>query len=506
MGNPPFAGKNTISASSRHGFADWLKEVFKKAHGNSDLVAYFYRTAFQLLNSGGAFGLIATNSIGEGDTRTTGLKWICDSGGTIYEARRRIRWPGVAAVVVSVVHVKKSGDSQLRRLDGKPVPLITAFLFHRGGNEDPFPLSSNTDKCFVGYGIYGPGFTFDDSHSDASPIAEMERLLAQDSSNATRVFPYIGGQSFLNDPLLSHSRYVISFGQMTLEQAEQWPELLGIVRDKVKPYRDGLPPTNNSNRKRREFWWQFGAFPKRLDTLIGDFETVMMHPFTSSHLAFGLIPASTIVAAPHNTMLLNAMGSFAVLQSRTHESWARFFGSSLKDDMRYTASDCFDTFPFPVEHESNYLLEADGRNYYELRSNLMIASEQGLTKTYNRFHSPEEVDEGILELRRLHGLMDGAVLRAYGWDDLAESAAKSGFCEFLLDYEEEDDDSLSVGKKKSKKKKPWRYRWPDDFRDEVLARLLELNEQRHKEEVESAKAKTKPKAQKKADKMQGKLL
>ena len=104
-----------------------------------------------------------------------------------------------------------------------------------------------------------------------------------------------------------------------------------------------------------------------------------------------------------------------------------------------------------------------------------------------------------MELRRLHGLMDGAVLRAYGWDDLAESAAKSGFCEFLLDYEEEEDDDSLTTKKKSKKKKPWRYRWPDDFRDEVLARLLELNEQRHKEEQLSGAA-AEPKTKKKATK------
>ena len=72
--------------------------------------------------------------------------------------------------------------------------------------------------------------------------------------------------------------------------------------------------------------------------------------------------------------------------------------------------------------------------------------------------------------------MDRAVLRAYGWDDLAEKAT----CDFLLDYEEEEDDDPTA--KKSKKKKPWRYRWPDEFRDEVLARLLELNEQRAMEE------------------------
>ena len=138
----------------------------------------------------------------------------------------------------------------------------------------------------------------------------------------------------------------------------------------------------------------------------------------------------------------------------------------------------------------------------------MVSNNEGLTKTYNRFHSPDERDEGILELRRLHGLMDGAVLRAYGWDDLAESAAKSGFCEFLLDYEEEEDDDSLTTKKKSKKKKPWRYRWPDDFRDEVLARLLELNEQRHKEELEqsSNKSASQKVTQKPRNIKQGKLL
>ena len=158
-------------------------------------------------------------------------------------------------------------------------------------------------------------------------------------------------------------------------------------------------------------------------------------------------------------------------------------------------------------------MESIAAEYYSFRGQLMVRHEEGLTKTYNRFHSPEEVDEGILELRRLHGLMDGAVLRAYGWDDLAESAAKSGFCEFLLDYEEEEDDDSLTTKKKSKKKKPWRYRWPDDFRDEVLARLLELNEQRHKEELlagssesvagSKKKKTTKKKATKKTTKTRG---
>jgi hypothetical protein len=72
--------------------------------------------------------------------------------------------------------------------------------------------------------------------------------------------------------------------------------------------------------------------------------------------------------------------------------------------------------------------------------------------------------------------MDHAVLEAYGWHDLAGTAT----CEFLLDYEEDEDDDPTA--RKSKRKKTWRYRWPDDFRDEVLARLLELNKVRAEEE------------------------
>lgn len=112
----------------------------------------------------------------------------------------------------------------------------------------------------------------------------------------------------------------------------------------------------------------------------------------------------------------------------------------------------------------------------KLARGLMTKNGEGLTQTYNRFHDPHETSAEIKKFRDLHDEMDRAVLRAYGWDDLAEQAT----CDFLLDYEEEEDDDPTA--KKSNKTKPWRYRWPDEFRDEVLARLLELNERRAMEE------------------------
>src|SRR5207248_2824522 len=88
----------------------------------------------------------------------------------------------------------------------------------------------------------------------------------------------------------------------------------------------------------------------------------------------------------------------------------------------------------------------------------------GLTKTYNRFHDPHEHDAEIALLRQHHAAMDRAVLDAYGWTDIPTG------CEFLLDYGTDDEGWGS-------KKRPYRYRWPDVVRDEVLARLLESHEE-----------------------------
>ena len=64
VGNPPFAGKNTIGNSNAPGYLDWLKQIHPTSHGNADLVAHFYRRAFDLVRKDGTLGLIATNTIG----------------------------------------------------------------------------------------------------------------------------------------------------------------------------------------------------------------------------------------------------------------------------------------------------------------------------------------------------------------------------------------------------------------------------------------------------------
>jgi hypothetical protein len=362
-------------------------------------------------------------------------------------------------------------------LDGKPVEKITAFLFHAGGHEDPKPLAANAGKSFIGSYVLGMGFTFDDSNPDATSIEEMHRLIEKDPKNAERIFPYIGGEEVNNSPTHEHHRYVINFGEMTEEESLQYPDLMAIVEEKVKPAR-----VKQNREIRARYWWRFGETTPALFRAISQCERVLFHANVSPYLEFAFLPANTVFAAPHNVFAFQDYPAFIVLQSRLHELWAIFFGSSLGTTLRYTPSDCFETFPFPTNWENNLELEAIGKEYYEYRAQLMIANNQGLTTTYNRFHDPDEYDLAILKLRDFHDQMDRAVLNAYGWTDLQPT------CEFLLDYEDEEDsltpDPSPTGRgEKRQKKKPYRYRWADEIRDEVLARLLALNEERYLEEV-----------------------
>ena len=167
----------------------------------------------------------------------------------------------------------------------------------------------------------------------------------------------------------------------------------------------------------------------------------------------------------------------------------------MGDALRYAPTDCLETFPFPPDWETNTALETAGREYYAYRAALMVRNDEGLTKTYNRFHDPEERSPDIHQLRALHAAMDRAVLAAYGWEDIVtgewrtkttpEAPLQPLACEFLLDYEEDEDAEdapEATGKKKRAKKKPYRYRWPDEVRDEVLAKLLALNAERAEQE------------------------
>jgi len=312
----------------------------------------------------------------------------------------------------------------------------------------------------------------------------MGEIRSASPNEADRIHPYMGGDELNSSPTLAYRRWVINLNDVKDEVALecQCPKLAAIVREKVKPERDMLGP-NPNNVPLKQRWWAYQGHRPTFYAAATHLERVIAVTAVAPHLSFAFLPTRMIYANSLYLFTLSTFSAFCALQSRPHEIWTRFFGSTLEDRLRYTPSDCFETFPFPTGWVNQPAIEAAGKAYYEFRAALMVKNDEGLTKTYNRFHDPDGRDPDILLLRELHSAMDRAVLDAYGWIDIPTA------CEFLLDYEIEEEEW-------GDKKKPYRYRWPDKIRDEVLARLLELNAERAKEEASSGAAATKKRGNK----------
>jgi len=471
VGNPPFLGGAKIWPTFGGSYVDWLKLAHPNSGGKGvNLVAHFLRRAAAILRNGGAFGLIATNTVAQGDTRDAGMKELCADGYKIYRVIRKLRWPGAAEVVVSVLHATNSSISPDPTIDSRPVVAINSMLLPSPVEMEPVALASNKGICFRGCDTYGSGFIFtvDGGADSAGTINEMRTLIAQYPQESERIQPFIGWREISNDPRHQHSRCAINFADLSLEDARRWPNLLDIVERRVKPSRDKLGGYSVAER-RKEAWWQYGTYTPALFGAVAQLDRVCaVGAAGSMHHMIAVVDAKQVFS--HKVMIFASsnMAFFATIQSSIHEAWRKTFGTTFgaSDDLAYNPLRVFRPFPFPSNFETNPALEGSGDVYHAFRAQLMVDRNEGLTKTYNRFHAPGENGADITRLRALHHELDVAVLRAYGWNDLADRAAP----EFI---EQEADEG---------KAPKTRLDWSIEFKDEVLARLLDLNATRAAEE------------------------
>jgi len=427
IGNPPFLGGLKISRAFGIKYRNYLEFAYKPFGGTADLCAAFYRRAFSLLKPGGRLGMVATNTMGQGDTRESGLAIILRQGGVITFARRFIKWPGAANVEVNLIAIHKPDKNNwsarnLPILDGQPADFISSRLDAEPESE-PVRLRKNEGKAFQGDIVRGIGFVLEKE--------EAEYLLSKDPRNADCLLPYLNGEDLNSHPEQKPIRYVICFHDWELERAQQYPELLRIVEERVKPKRDSLK--GPGDKRNREYWWQFGAYRSGMRQAIAPLQRILARSRVSELHAVVFVPKGYVYGDATVVFAFDDEYHFALLQSNVHDAWLHKQASSLRTDIRYTPTDCFDTFPFPpTEYEymarGNFQLEEMpqvfqkaaqiGAAYHEHRRQIMLTRQIGLTKTYNLFHKADCQDADIIRLRELHIEMDRAILLCYGWDDL----------------------------------------------------------------------------------------
>jgi hypothetical protein len=445
VGNPPFMGGKKISGALGTPFRNYLVELLAgNTKGHADLCAYFFLRVFSILSKKGQFGLIATNTIAQGDTREVGLDQLERNHSVITRAIQSQKWTGVANLEVAQVWGTNGDWKGKFSLNNTEVSGITPYLTAKemiSGN--PHSIVANLGFAYIGIVVYGEGFVLS--------VEEAEHLLQKNSRNKEVILPYLNGENFNSNPTQSPERYVIDFAGRSFEEAIAYDECFEILMTKVKPFRATV-----AERNMRENWWLHQRPRPSLRKAITGLDRMLARSRVSNINSIAFVPTSVICSDAMVVFASDKHCDLAILQAAPHTEWLTRYASSMRTDVRYNPSDCLETYPMPP---TKLGLDGYGMAYEQVRSTLMLSRQEGLTKTYNRFHDPNEASEDIQKLRDLHVEMDNAVADAYGWSDLK---LDHGFHET---------------------KQGLRYTISEPARREVLQRLLKLNHERYAEEV-----------------------
>jgi hypothetical protein len=468
IGNPPFLGGKKITGHFGTIYRTFLVNILANGtRGNSDLVAYFLLRVISLLRNTGAFGIITTNSIAEGDTRDVGLKQVRESGITFFSAIRSEAWAGTANVSTSRIHGYKGHWRGTVILDGKPVPLINDSLSSID-NWNPVKLQANKGIAYQGSILLGLGFTM--------PQSEAEELAEHNPELLWRVlFPYMSGRDLNSSPDFRTERWTICFWDWSKEKAEEYRELYKKVLLEVKPERD-----KQKKPAYRDRWWRYAELQAPI------YKKTMRFPFSdlskqgsvksvicistgaTKYPCFAIIENKAIFANSLCVIVSDDAAIFACLSSDLHAVWAFEHGSRLEDRLRYTHGDVLETFPFPdlVESKTAQNITQIGNEYFERRSAIMMKLEIGMTEVYNRLHSSGNADPDMITLRALRVKLSHKVASSYGFSDLD---LEFGFHRVAYLPER---DCL-------------RFTISESARLEVLKRLSDLNRERYQKEVDA---------------------
>ncbi len=443
VSNPPFLGGQKLTGAFGIGFRELVvQQIGRRAKGSADLVAFFFLRAAQVaVNT----GFVATNTIAQGDTSEVGLQQMIDSGSEIYRAESSTPWPGDASVEVALVWLTTSAWITSVELDGLPVEAIDEMLYRRSPSGwRKQRIAANAGQSFIGSYLLGMGFTMT---SDEAKV-----LIERDSRNADVLFPYLGGEDLNQSPTLTAPRWVINFFDWSEDKAREYPDCFEIVERLVKPERAA-----NKRKARRERWWRFAETSVRLYESISKPERVMAICLVSKSVAVTFVPANHVFSHACGVFPYDDDFHFGVLSSGFHYRWACRYASSMRNDLRYTPSDVFETFPQPG---FSSMVEAAGAALDSHRSDWMINADRGLTATYNQVHESSDRTPEIVRLRELQIELDLAMADAYGWSDLK---LEHGFHPV--------------------RGQGIRFTISPDAAVEVLYRLLELNRTRYEEEA-----------------------
>ena len=426
IGNPPFLGGKNLRLELGDEYAEKVFKAFAEVKDSVDFCCYWFRKAQDSLNKEGRAGLVATNSIRQGNSRRAGLDYIIKKGGHIHNAISTQPWSGDAKVHVSIVNWSLK-DAKRFSLDGEEVAQINSSLTSSIDVTGSPKLKANKSIAFQGVIPVGvDGFSLTQN--------QAKELIEHEEANKAIVKAFLTADDLTDIPHAIPRRWIIDFNDMSIEEAELYTRPFAQVQSLVKPAR-----LTNRRDTTRLYWWKFGekrpAMRERI-TQVGGYFCIPRH----SKWFIPLVADPNWLPGDSTTVVVSTDSYIhGIITSLPHRVWVEAQKSTLKGDTRYTHTSCFETFPFPqlvTAEQAEAIREAmtELNNY---RNTWMTERQSGITDLYNRYY-----EEPASKLSQLHQKLDTAVLKAYGWK--ADEDLLSNLLDLNLELSEREEAGLPV--------------------------------------------------------------
>lgn len=429
IGNPPYMGLSRQRESFGDGYTEALREAYPDVPKTADYVLFWWHRAAREVAEGRTIraGLITTNTLTQGQNRKV-IEDAEKAGARVLWAVADHPWTDSAqdaqVRVAMTVIGRDPGPVQKVLVDdeARVAERVTGARFNADltiGVDVPLAakvaLKANEGLAGRGFQLIGDGFILS--------AEEAASLIKADPRNAEIIRPYRNGRDMTARP---RGVFVIDFGVRSDTEARAYPLLFDIIRDRVKPERDA-----NNDKSTRQNWWRFGRNREELRPALEGLPRYIATVETARHRTFFFLDATV---APDNMLVCLASAEawvLGVLSSRIHVTWALAAGGrqGVGNDPRYNKGVCFEPFPFPEATPEVRTRIADLAGRLDTHRKAAIDRDERVTLTemYNvieKLRAGETLDAGertIHELaacgvlRDLHDELDRAVAEAYGW-------------------------------------------------------------------------------------------
>ena len=399
MGNPPYLGSKLQDESQKEDMKIALADV-KDKKGVDYIAAWFWKGAQYIHNSKAKYAFVTTNSISQGEQVAMLWKPIFDLGLEIFFARTSFKWSNNAkynaAVTVAIIGVQEKSQTKKLLFNERTSTVYSV------DNINPYLAASENVIVAKTYSIpeglpkaeFGC-MPYDNGHLLMTE-QEKESLLESHPESDKFVKQIIGAQEFLNDI----HRYCLWIDDDQRKDAEA----IQLIKERIaatcnfrlNESKDGASLAERPHQFREHY------------IISEDSKGKVIIPRVSSerrlYIPIGYVDKEIIISDSAFAIYNAEKWLFALLTSKMHNLWVRAVGGSLETRIRYSATLCYNTFPFPK------LILAEKEELGKLAQNILNVRDENFDMTLGEMYNPETMPD---ELREAHNQLDLAVERIY---------------------------------------------------------------------------------------------